>query len=154
MAIPFPNKGKAVNYFICFAKYQNHIHWDDRSLQKVVNDALLACIQNELCFSHEDLSLFEELKRSVLRIDNDYWKHQLEDKHKFQSTHTLSNAPTRPLREEPIKSVLTTEFSASPDRNLRNRSKPLFLAPCNDLLAPPLSGVLGPDGRLTSTKRQ
>jgi len=25
VAIPFPNKGKAVNYFICFAKYQNYI---------------------------------------------------------------------------------------------------------------------------------
>jgi len=118
VAISFLNKEKAVNYFICFAKYQNCICWDDRSLQKVVNDALSARIWDELRFSHEDLSSFEGLKRLVLRIDNDYWKHQLEDKHKFWGTHTLSNTPTRPLREEPIKSMSTTEFSASPDRNL------------------------------------
>ena len=72
MAIPFPNEGKAMNYFICFAKYQNRICWDDRSLWKVVKDALPACIRDELYFSHEDLSSFERLKRSVLRIDNDY----------------------------------------------------------------------------------
>jgi len=40
VAIPFPNDGKAVNYFIQFAKYQNQIRWDDCSLRKVVKDAL------------------------------------------------------------------------------------------------------------------
>jgi len=69
-------------------------------------------------------------------------------------TRTLSNAPTRPPREESIKFVLTTEVLASPDRNLRDRSRPLFPAPHNDLLAPPLSGVLGLDGYLTPTEHQ
>jgi len=133
VAIPFPNKGKAVNYFIHFAKYQNYICWDDHSLWKVVKDALPAYIQDELCFSHKDLLLFEGLKRSVLRIDNDYWKHQLKDKYKFQSTHTLSNVPTRPPRKESIKSVSTTEVLVSPDRNLQDKSRPLLPAPCNDL---------------------
>lgn len=32
VAIPFPNDGKAINYFIQFTKYQNHIQWDNRSL--------------------------------------------------------------------------------------------------------------------------
>jgi len=40
VAIPFPNDGKAINYFIQFAKYQNHIQWDDCSLHKVVKDVL------------------------------------------------------------------------------------------------------------------
>jgi len=40
VAISFTNNGKAVNYFIQFSKYQNQIRWDDRSLQKVVKDAL------------------------------------------------------------------------------------------------------------------
>jgi len=62
-AIPFPNEEKAVNYFICFGKYQNCIRWDDRSLRKVVKDALPARIQDELHISHEDLSSFEGLKR-------------------------------------------------------------------------------------------
>jgi len=38
-----------MNYFIYFAKYQNHIRWDDCSLQKVVKDTLPACIQDKLC---------------------------------------------------------------------------------------------------------
>jgi len=32
VAIPFLPDGKAVTYFIQFAKYQNRIQWDDRSL--------------------------------------------------------------------------------------------------------------------------
>lgn len=40
VAIRFPPDSKAVNYFIQFAKYQNHIRWDDCSLRKVVKDAL------------------------------------------------------------------------------------------------------------------
>jgi len=40
VAIIFPNKGKPMNYFIQFAKYQNYICWDDRSLRKVVKDIL------------------------------------------------------------------------------------------------------------------
>jgi len=27
-----------------------------------------------LRFSHEDVSMFEGLKRAVIRIDNDFWK--------------------------------------------------------------------------------
>jgi len=48
VAIPFPNDGKAVNYFIQFAKFQNCICWDNRSLQKVVKDAIPHCICDEL----------------------------------------------------------------------------------------------------------
>jgi len=74
VAIPFPPDGKAVTYFIQFAKYQNRIWWDDHSLQKVVKDAILARISKELCFSKEDLSMFEGYKQAVLKIDNDHWK--------------------------------------------------------------------------------
>ena len=154
MAILFPNERKAVNYFICFAKYQNYIRWDDCSLWKVVKNALPARIRDELHFSYKDLSLFEGLKRSVLRIDNDYWKHQLEDKHKLWSTRTSSNAPTRLPREEPIKFVSTTKVLAFPDKNLQDRSRLLFPAPHNDPLAPPLSGVLELNGYLTPTECQ
>jgi len=72
VSIPFPNDRRAVNYFIQFAKYQNRIHWDDHSLQKVVKNALFTYIRDELCFSHEDIFSFEGLKRAVMRIDNDY----------------------------------------------------------------------------------
>jgi len=79
VAISFPNNGKAINYFIQFAKYQNHIWWDDCSLQKVVKDVFPTQICDELCFCHENISLFEGLKRAVLRIDNNYWKQNLEE---------------------------------------------------------------------------
>ena len=55
-------------------KFQNHIRWDDRSLQKIVKDAILNCICDKLRFSHKDISTFEGLKRAVIRIDNDVWK--------------------------------------------------------------------------------
>jgi len=73
-AIPFPHDGKAVNYFIQFAKYQNRIRWDDHSLHKLVKDAIPSHICNELRFTHEDVSLFEGFKRAVMKIDNNYWR--------------------------------------------------------------------------------
>jgi len=83
VAIPFPNDSKAVNYFIQFAKFQNRICWDDRALRKVVKDAIPNRVRDELRFSHEDVSTFEGLKRAVMRIDNDFWKRQQEERHKF-----------------------------------------------------------------------
>ena len=75
VAIPFPTKGKAINYFIYFAKYQNRIRWDNHSLRKVIKDAILTRIRDELHYSKEDLSTFEDLKQAVLKIDNDHWKY-------------------------------------------------------------------------------
>jgi len=72
VAIPFSNDGKAVNYFIQFAKFQNQICWDNRALRKVVKDTIPDCIRDELRFSHKDVSTFEGLKRAVMRIDNDF----------------------------------------------------------------------------------
>ena len=40
----------------------------------MVKDAIPDCICDELRFSHEDVSMFEGLKRAVIRIDNDFWK--------------------------------------------------------------------------------
>jgi len=91
VAIPFPVEDKAVNYFIQFAKYQNHIRWDDCSLCKVVKDAFPSCIHDKLCFCHEDISTFEGLKRAVLRVDNNYWKRTLEESNKFCTARSPQN---------------------------------------------------------------
>jgi len=72
IAIPFPHDGRATDYFICFAKYQNWIWWDDRSFCKVVKDTILIRISKELYYSQEDLLLFEEYKRAVMRIDDNH----------------------------------------------------------------------------------
>jgi len=89
VAIPFPNDGKAVNYFIQFTKFQNRICWDDRALRKVVKDAIPNRVHDKLRFSHKDVSTFEGLKRVVMRIDNDFWKRQQEERHKFQAVRAV-----------------------------------------------------------------
>jgi len=115
VAIPFPNDGKAVNYFIQFAKFQNWIRWDDRALRKVVKDAIPDHIRDELRFSHEDVSMFEGLKRAVMRIDNDFWKCQQEEKHKFQAlrvTQGYTPKVPRPIQGRPppaLESLISTD---------------------------------------------
>jgi len=122
VAIPFPNDGKAVNYFIQFAKFQNRIRWNNRALRKVVKDAIPDRIRNELRFSHEDISTFEGLKRAVMRINNDFWKRQQEEKHKFQASRATqgyaSKAP-RPIqgRPPPALESLTSTDKLPRDRN-------------------------------------
>ena len=54
VTIPLSYGGKAVNYFIQFAKYQNRIRWNNHSLCKLVKDAILLCIHNELCFTYSN----------------------------------------------------------------------------------------------------
>jgi len=51
VSIPFSSDSKAVNYFICFVKYQNHVCWDKRTLYKVVKDTILNYIQDKLYYS-------------------------------------------------------------------------------------------------------
>jgi len=101
--IPFPPDGKAVTYFIQFAKYQNRICWGDCSLQKVVKDAIPPRISEELCYSKEDLSIFEGLKRAVQKIDSDYWRRVSDDKQKQQVACTLQNYFPRSPRPEPTQ---------------------------------------------------
>jgi len=95
ISISFSNDGKVVNYFIQFTTYQNHIHWDNCSLQKVVKDALPIYIRDELRFSHKDILSFEGLKRAMMRIDNNYWKCQQEEKNKLQTACILQNHTPR-----------------------------------------------------------
>jgi len=72
VAIPFSYDGRATNYFIHFAKYQNQIWWDNRFLCKVVKDAIPIRISKEFHYSQEDLLSFEEYKRAVIRIDDNH----------------------------------------------------------------------------------
>jgi len=89
VTIPFPYDGRATDYFICFTKYQNRIWWDDKSLRKVVKDALPTRISEELCFSQEDLFSFKGYKSAVMRIDDNYWKQIQDDKNKINMACTL-----------------------------------------------------------------
>ena len=118
VAISFPNNSKAVNYFIQFAKFQNQIHWDDRALRKVVKNTISDCILDELRFSHENVSIFEGLKRAVMRIDNDFWKRQQEEKHKFQASRTIQGYIPKAPRSIQERSPFALEGPTSTDKLL------------------------------------
>jgi len=100
IAIPFPHDRRATDYFICFAKYQNWIQWDNRSLRKVVKDAIPTRISEELRYSQENLSSFEGYKRAVMRINDNYWRQVQDDKNKVNMTCTLQrHLPRLPKTE-------------------------------------------------------
>ena len=156
MAIPFPSDEKVVNYFIHFAKYQNRIRWDDRSLRKVVKDALLPRISDELRFSRKDLFTFEGLKRAVIRIDSDYWRCVQDGKNKSQQLRSLQDHNSKLPHTEPNKS-LTPERTNVVERPTRERAKyslPKISPPRPPLTPSPSATILGPDGRLTPLERQ
>ena len=152
IAIPFPPDGKAVTYFIQFAKYQNRIRWGDRSLRKVVKDAILPRISEELRYSKEDLSTFEGLKRAVQKIDSDYWRRVSDDKQKQQVAHTLQNRFPRSLRLEPTQPPNPIKTIAPPT-NSTDRAR-TFLPSNRPTQFSTAPSILGPDGKLTPLKRQ
>jgi len=123
-----------------------------------VKDAIPDCIYDELRFSHEDVSMFEGLKRAVMRIDNDFWKRQQEEKYKFQASRAIQNytpkAP-RPIQERPPPAL---ESLTSTDKLLQDHNwRPLTQYPSSSHTKQSPSGtssILGPDGRLTPIERQ
>ena len=141
VAIPFPLEGKAVTYFIQFTKYQNRIWWGDRSLRKVVKDAIPPRISEELRYSKEDLSTFEGLKRAVLKIDSDHWRRVSDEKQRQQTARTLQSRFPRNARPKqtqpsiPIPAEKTNRFLSSPTERPRTFLKS---GPPN-LQAPPRS---------------
>jgi hypothetical protein len=174
-SIPFPDDGKATKYFIEFAKYQNRIKWDDRSLRKVVKDAIPPRISNELRFSREDTSTFEGFKQAVLRIDNDYWRKKQDDANKRKMMETLqsrlsktvsrseASKPSNPPKSTPNSS---TTQSTSPNSNHSqssskskgkktnsNKSSTSTSTP-NQSTSTTRPERIGPDGKLTATERQ
>jgi len=154
VSIPFPHDGKATDYFIRFAKYQNRIHWEDRSLHKVVKDAIPARISKELRYSKEDLSSFEGYKRVVLRIDNNFWRQIQDEKNKARIARTLQHYLPKPPRAE--NTCFTPDSRPPPPERTppgqpRGGTQPASPA----ILENPSSSsnILGPDGHLTIEER-
>jgi len=107
-----------------------------------------------LHFSREDLSTFKGLKRAVMRIDSNYWRHIRDGKNKLQLTRSLQEPPTRSNRPDPPKSVLT-------DRNLlfkqfaRDRPRlPSLIVPALTQSLSSLAPFLGLDRQLTLVEYQ
>jgi len=158
IAIPFPNDGKAVNYFIQFAKFQNRIYWDDRALRKMVKNAIPNHVCDELRFSHENVSMFEGLKRVVMRINNNFWKHQQEERHKFQAARAVQGYTPKAPRPTQGRPSPTSESPTLTDKLPQDHTQgSLSQTPSSfrpEQLLSSTSSILGPDGQLTPTEHQ
>jgi hypothetical protein len=172
-SISFPNSGKATTYFIEFAKYQNRIKWDDRSLRKVVKDSIPPRITDELRFSREDTSTFEGFKRAVLRIDNDYWKRKQDEANKQRLVQALQSRLSKSTSSgksgqksgsaEKNSSSSSNANNASPSdtksqgKKKKKKNKGESSEGSSSTSAPTSSANpahIGPDGKLTAVERQ
>jgi len=102
-SISFLYDGKAVNYFIQFAKYQNCICWDNWALQKIVKDAIPSRIKDELWYSQKNILSFERFNKAVLRIDNDYWRRIQNKRSKTYTERGSQNYSSKPLKQKGTK---------------------------------------------------
>ena len=118
-----------------------------------MKDALPTRISEELHFSREDLSTFEGLKRAVMRIDSDYWRHVQDGKNKTRLARSLQDHIPRPFQAEPSKPQ-PSERSNTPERPNRDKPRAPFPSSTPPVPLPLPSSILGPDGRLTPLERQ
>jgi len=94
---------------------------------------------------------FEGLKQAMLRINNNYWKHQLEDKNKSQTTCTLQIYLSKNPCLDPSRPSSTPERVTNSDRWSQKGPRPLFPLLSTHPENLPLLGnnILGLDGQLT-----
>jgi hypothetical protein len=178
--ITFPNHGKATTYFIEFAKYQNRIEWNDRSLRRAVKEAIPSRITDELRFAREDIATFEGFREAVLRIDNEYWKRKKDDANKQRLVHALQSrlskssgtrekhhpASYREQSSAPNNSsasaITSASASASASSSAHKHKKKTFSRPPTTFTRAPntssapsenISSILGPNGKLTQAER-
>jgi len=138
VSLVFLSDGKVVTYFIQFAKFQNCICWDDKSLCKVVKNAILPCICSELHFCKEDMSMFKGLKQAVLKIDNNYWKRIQDNKNRQCLLCTFQPSSTKTSCNTLLEDQLSKERPRVPFLTVLNQtSKQSTLS---------LPSILGPDG--------
>ena len=153
ITIPFPHDGRAANYFIRFAKYQNRIRWDDWSLRKVVKDAIPTRISEELRYSQEDLSSFEGYKRAVMRVDDNYWRQVQDDKNKINMACTLQHHLPRFPKPENHRSALTNRPKTLEPPPLSQQRAWNSPSPTQSTEPSSSPGILGPNGHLTAVER-
>jgi hypothetical protein len=171
VAIPFPHDGKAATYFIEFAKYQNRIEWNDRSLRKVVKDSIPSRITNELRFAREDTSTFQGMREAVLRIDNDFWKRKRDEANKQRLIQNLQSRLPKSSSSKDQKSSgqqtknftpqtnqsSSSNSNANADKKQKGKAKNPSQSNTSTSATTASSSTtptwLGPDGKLTMTER-
>jgi len=93
-----------------------------------------------------------------MRIDNDFWKRQQEERHKFQATRAVQGYIPKAPRPTQGRPSPTSESPTLTDKLPRDRTQgSLSQAPSSsrpEQPPPSTSNILGPDGRLMPTERQ
>ena len=113
----------------------------------MIKDTIPNCIQDELHYSQEDISSFEEFKRTVLQIDNNYWKRIQDDKNKSQTTCFFQYHISKLPKSEFIKTSSLKEKTLSFSSPFRASSSLL-------LQKPPTNNILGANSQLILVEQQ
>jgi len=119
----------------------------------VVKDAIPNCIHDKLHYSQEDMLSFEEFKRAVLHIDNNYWKRIQNNKNKLWTSQPLQYQSQKVPRLKPTRPLGTGE-RANNTKQAPRYSFSLEDTPPTFPLRPSISNLLEIDSQLMLVEYQ
>lgn len=181
-SIPFPENGKASDYFIKFGQYENRVQFGKRGLRFIARQALPPRLKTAVNESKMDKETWKDFKACVLKCDDDYWRtieqdaaerkllQSLQQRYRSQqssvdynrhsgtsrthhsSAHHSPQVASQPHRSKPSGNPGNTHHQPRPPPP-HQPAGPYRPAPPNPPPKPKPSH-LGPDGRLTATERQ
>ena len=71
----------------------------------MVKNTISKRISKKLHFSKEDISIFESLKKVVLKIDNNYWRRVSDNRQRYQTIKVVQSCFSKDLKfETPLAS--------------------------------------------------
>jgi hypothetical protein len=176
-SIPFPEKGRATEYFIKFAQYENRVQFGGRALRFIARQALPQRLRKAVNESKLPKESWEDFKACVLKCDDDYWrsieqdaadkkllltlqqryKGQFSEQESTAKSGNKSNPHTSPTPSSGSKQTQTSQNSGTP---FKKKKKGATSNPSNNAgnssvsTSQPKPTHIGPDGRLTATERQ
>jgi hypothetical protein len=86
----------AADYTTIFEQYAEQIEWDDHALMRMYKQGLKPNVRAELMRTGATINDLEDLKREVIRLDNELYELALEER---SFTQTRSNQDQRPPKE-------------------------------------------------------
>ena len=115
-----------------------------------MKDVVPARISDELQYNKEDLSSFKGYKRTVLCIDNNYWKQVQDEKNKIRMAHILQQHIPRAPKADTTPNSSDGRYGTM-EGTTREKPKLGELANWPQTIEPPkpTTSILGSDGKLT-----
>ncbi|GJJ07976.1 hypothetical protein Clacol_002183 [Clathrus columnatus] len=99
--INFPENGKAMKYFIEFAKYQNRIKFKDCSLRHIVKTTIPERISSKLSTCGIATDTFDGMRQAIQKIDNEYWKAKQEEENRRKQLQQLQACLNKTVKGDP-----------------------------------------------------